>query len=177
MIKLGIIGFSKGNGHPYSFSAIFNGYNDHYFKKVKYKKIYNYLKIQKKKNFIGNIAKVTYAWSSNYKETILLSKACKIKYPIKNYKSMIGKVNGVIIAKDNWTDNKKIAEFFLKKKVPIFLDKPLTLSRTDLRFYKKFYDKKLLISCSGLRFSKELLEAKKKIKKNRKNKICYWQYH
>ena len=27
MIKLGIIGTSQGNGHPYSYSAIFNGYN------------------------------------------------------------------------------------------------------------------------------------------------------
>ena len=27
MIKLGIIGFSKNNGHPYSFSAIINGYD------------------------------------------------------------------------------------------------------------------------------------------------------
>jgi hypothetical protein len=26
-IKLGIIGASKGNGHPYSWSAIFNGYD------------------------------------------------------------------------------------------------------------------------------------------------------
>ena len=26
-IKLGIIGMSDGNGHPYSWSAIFNGYN------------------------------------------------------------------------------------------------------------------------------------------------------
>jgi hypothetical protein len=29
-LKLGIIGMSEGNGHPYSWSAIINGYNmDH----------------------------------------------------------------------------------------------------------------------------------------------------
>ena len=28
MIKIGIIGTSEGNGHPYSFSAIINGYDD-----------------------------------------------------------------------------------------------------------------------------------------------------
>ncbi len=165
MIKLGIIGFSKGNGHPYSYSAIFNGYDDKNFKNVKYNNIHKYLKIQNKKNFIGDLAKVTHAWSNNYKETILLSKACKIKYPLKNYKSMLGRVNGLIIAKDDWKNNRKIAEYFLKKNVPVFIDKPLTLSRSDLRFYKKFYDKKLLMSCSGLRFSKELLEAKGKLKK------------
>jgi len=26
MIKIGMIGLSEGNGHPYSFSAIINGY-------------------------------------------------------------------------------------------------------------------------------------------------------
>ena len=36
MIELGIIGFSKNNGHPYSFSAIVNGYNYKYFEKEGY---------------------------------------------------------------------------------------------------------------------------------------------
>ena len=26
-LKLGVIGLSEGNGHPYSWSAIFNGYD------------------------------------------------------------------------------------------------------------------------------------------------------
>ena len=28
-IKTGVIGISSGNGHPYSWSAIINGYNEH----------------------------------------------------------------------------------------------------------------------------------------------------
>ena len=51
MIKIGIIGFSKNNGHPYSFSAIINGYNKQYFKKVGYKFILEYLNKQPKKIF------------------------------------------------------------------------------------------------------------------------------
>ena len=51
MIKLGIIGFSKNNGHPYSFSAIVNGYHRKYFKKVGYKFILDYLEKQSKKIF------------------------------------------------------------------------------------------------------------------------------
>ena len=26
-IKIGILGYTEGNGHPYSWSAMFNGYN------------------------------------------------------------------------------------------------------------------------------------------------------
>ena len=29
-INLGLIGISEGNGHPYSWSAIINGYNEAY---------------------------------------------------------------------------------------------------------------------------------------------------
>jgi len=28
MLKFGVIGMNEGNGHPYSFSAIFNGYDE-----------------------------------------------------------------------------------------------------------------------------------------------------
>ena len=30
-LRLGVLGFSPGNGHPYSFSAIVNGYDDEAF--------------------------------------------------------------------------------------------------------------------------------------------------
>ena len=39
-LKIGIIGSSDGNGHPYSWSAIFNGYNK------KLWKIVNFLQFQ-----------------------------------------------------------------------------------------------------------------------------------
>ena len=52
MIKIGIIGFSKNNGHPYSFSAIINGYSKHHFKKIGYKFILEYLNKQPKRNFL-----------------------------------------------------------------------------------------------------------------------------
>ena len=50
MIKAGIIGlYDKGNGHPFSFSSIINGYSEKGYKKSKYLNILNYLKKKKKK--------------------------------------------------------------------------------------------------------------------------------
>ena len=50
MIKLGIIGYSKLNGHPYSFSGIINGINKYYFKNyANWPFIYEYLIKNKKK--------------------------------------------------------------------------------------------------------------------------------
>ena len=164
MIKLGIIGFSKNNGHPYSFSAIINGYNEKNFKKVGYPQILNYLKKQNKNNFFIKGLKITHAWSQDFKKTKLLCNACKIEKPLKDLKDMIGSVDGVIIARDDWRSHKKIASIFLEKKIPVFIDKPLTLSINELKYFKKFADQKLLMSCSALRFSNELKLAKTKIK-------------
>ena len=40
--------FSKNNGHPYSFSAIVNGFNELHFRKVGYPQILSYLKKRKR---------------------------------------------------------------------------------------------------------------------------------
>ena len=73
------------------------------------------------------------------------------------------KVNGVIIARDDL--HYPISKFFLKKKIPVFIDKPLTSKSKELDFYKKYLKNGLLMSTSGLRFSKEVDFLKKKIKK------------
>ena len=46
-LKIGIIGSSDGNGHPYSWSAIFNGYNKKIMEDCEFPAISNYLNKQK----------------------------------------------------------------------------------------------------------------------------------
>ena len=41
ILKIGMIGYNEGNGHPYSYSAIFNGYNRITKKFLSYNKILN----------------------------------------------------------------------------------------------------------------------------------------
>ncbi len=171
MIKLGIIGFSKNNGHPYSFSAIVNGFNEVYFKKVGYPQILSYLKKKKKKEFFIKNLKITHAWSEDFKKTKLLCNACKIPNPLKNLNEMIGNVDGVVIARDDWRSHKKLASIFLENKIPVFIDKPLTLSIKELKYFKKFADQKLLMSCSALRFSNELKNIQHKIKNKKSIKL------
>ena len=50
--KVGIIGFSEANGHPYSFSSIINGYNEKNYQKSNWKLILNYLKKQPEKTLV-----------------------------------------------------------------------------------------------------------------------------
>ena len=115
MIKLGIIGLkNRDNGHPFSFSAIINGYNEKYFKRSNYKHILNYLKKKQKKNFGIKDEKITHAWTQNILLIKTLCKSCNIDNAVKNYKEMIGNVNGVIIARDDL--HYSISKHFLKKK-------------------------------------------------------------
>ena len=66
-MNIGIIGYSKYNGHPYSFSALINGIcktNYHY---CQYKYIKKYLKNYSKQKVFSNIY-VTNIWCSNIRE-------------------------------------------------------------------------------------------------------------
>ena len=102
MIKTGIIGlFDKGNGHPFSFSSIINGYSEKGYKKSKYLNILRYLKRKKSTDFKIKNVKITHAWTQNPKITQILCKASKIKYPVKNYIDMIDKIDALIIARDD----------------------------------------------------------------------------
>ena len=50
-LNLGILGISRGNGHPYSWSSIINGCNETELKKCPYEIIIKYLK-RIKENFL-----------------------------------------------------------------------------------------------------------------------------
>ena len=51
------------------------------------------------------------------------------------------------------------------RKIPVFIDKPLSTKETELNFFKKYMYQGLLMSSSGFRFSDETKILKKEIKK------------
>tara|TARA_B100001093_G_scaffold419672_1_gene411299 strand:- start:1547 stop:2425 length:879 start_codon:yes stop_codon:yes gene_type:complete len=164
VIKVGIIGLhNKDNGHPFSFSAIINGYNKKNFKSSPYKVILDYLEKRKKNEFGIRGVKITHAWTQNSKLTKILCKSCNIKYPLKNYEDMLDEIDAVIIARDNF--HYKIAKKFLKKGIPTFIDKPLSLNKKELKKFSPYLKSAKLMSSSGLRYSPEVFKLKKSIKK------------
>ena len=162
MIKVGIIGLSKGNGHPFSFSAIINGYNKSELYKSGWIVIYDYLQGQKKDNFGIKDVKVTHAWTQDKKITQQLCNACLIENCCSDLKQMFNKVDALIIARDDWKSHFEYSIPFLERNIPVFIDKPLTINIDELKIYKKYILKNKLMSCSGFRFSTELDEIRKK---------------
>ena len=62
-LKLGIIGMSEGNGHPYSWSSIFNGYNAAHMQECPFAAIPEYLSKQKfPEDSLAHLGEVTHVW-------------------------------------------------------------------------------------------------------------------
>jgi hypothetical protein len=163
MIKIGMIGISEGNGHPYSFSAIINGFDDEYMRKSGWNNIYNYLKEKDISDFGIDNAKVTHVWTQDKKESEKIAKASKIENIVENYEEMVDKVDALIIARDDYKLHKKLAKLFLEAGKYVFIDKPLSLNIDDLKYFKPFLQSNKLMSCSGIRYAPELDKIKRDI--------------
>lgn len=165
VMRVGMIGFSEGNGHPYSFSAIVNGYDKAAFDLSGWEVISGYLQKREKTEFGFKGVKVTHAWSECRESTEQLCLACNIEVACDNVTDMLGVVDAVIIARDDWPNHFDLALPFLKNGCYVFVDKPLTLDDEELRRFEDFLYNKRLMSCSGFRFSTEINLIKPELKK------------
>ena len=171
-LNIGIIGSNEGNGHPISFSSIFNGYNKKYLSKFcKFELINQYLpKFHKnKKSNIIQGAKVNYIWTQSKINSYQISKITNIENICNSLEEMSKKVDAVILARDDIENHLEMAEIFLKKKIPIFIDKLIVPDRLSLKKFKKISKNRLYMSCSSARYTseiKKISKIKSKIKKD-----------
>lgn len=156
MVKVGMIGLSEGNGHPFSFSAILNGYEQEFFANAGWPGILNYLNKRDKSEIATLDARVTHLWTQDSDISSRLAAACLIENIVDEYVDMIGKIDALIIARDDYEEHYSMAIPFLEKGIPVFIDKPLTLSLEELVVFKPYIESGLLMSCSGFRFCQEL---------------------
>ena len=126
--KLGIIGMSPGNGHPYSWSAICNGYNKEAIEKCGFPAISRYL-CEKNfpSDFIDN-AFVTHVWTQDYSRSCHIALASNIRNVVTDFRDLIGEVDAILLARDDSENHLYYARPFLEAGMPIYIDKPLALS-------------------------------------------------
>lgn len=156
-LKLGIIGLSEGNGHPYSWSAIFNGYNKEYMQDCPFPVIPDYLSKQSFPQDCIKGAKVTHIWTQDRAVSEHVAKASNIDYVVENYEDMIGQVDAILLARDDPKNHYEMAKPFIEAGLPIYIDKPLS---TSLSVAQEIYNLEKyagqIFSCSGLSYAKEL---------------------
>jgi predicted dehydrogenase len=155
-LKLGVIGISPGNGHPYSWSAIFNGYDPVHMEACNFPVIPRYLEKQSFPQDAIAEANVTHLWAQDKKIASHVAKASLIGTVVDNFTDMIGKVDGILLARDDAETHYEFAAPFLDAGMPIYVDKPLALSVVEA---KRLLDRQQypgqLFSCSALRYAKE----------------------
>lgn len=161
-LNVGMIGFSEGNGHPFSFSAIINGYSGEGMAASGWSGIHDYLRRRDASEFGGLGMRVTHAWSPDPAETAKLVRACNIDNCLSGPEpsGMLGEVDAVIVARDDHASHAALARPFLEAGVKVFVDKPLTLDAADLREFAPYLREGALMSCSGMRYARELDEAR-----------------
>lgn len=162
--NLGIIGLSPGNGHPYSWSAIFNGYNKEKMAKCPFPTIPEYLGEQDPDTMCIEDANVTHIWTQEKKISKDIAEASLIENVVENITDLIGKVDAVILARDDGENHLKMAKPFIEKGVPILIDKPLTDNAEDLKEFIRYYEEgRPIMSCSSMRYADSILKLKGKL--------------
>jgi predicted dehydrogenase len=161
MVKsIGIIGLSEGNGHPFSYGSIINGYSPEGLAASGWPGIYAYVRRRHASEFGLDGWTVTHAWTQDPESTKKLCAACRIPHGVSDYHEFLDKVNAVIIARDDFETHFQIALPFLEAGLPVFVDKPLSVDVTELRAFKPYLVSGQLMSCSGMRYARELDEPR-----------------
>ena len=136
-IKLGIIGASPGNGHPYSWSAIFNGYDNKKMKECGYPAIPEYLSKENWPEARLRSAKITSIWTQDRITSEHIANSSYINHISSSLEELEERVDGVLLARDDAENHIKFARPFLSSGKPIYIDKPIALSVHELN---RLYD-------------------------------------
>ena len=156
-LRLGVIGSSEGNGHPYSWSAIFNGYDSAEMENCGYPVIPRYLEKQNWPTSQIGGAEVTAVWTQDIALSRHIAKAAKIEQVVSCYADMIGQVDAILLARDDAHNHLRFAEPFLTAGLPIYIDKPIALSIDELnQLYALEQYPGQIFTCSALRYSEQL---------------------
>lgn len=157
-IRLGVIGLSPGNGHPYSWSAICNGYDREAMEHCGFPVIPRYLEERSFPTDQISGVQVTHVWAQHVEQAVAIAKAALIPNVVDHYTDMIGQVDAILLARDDAENHLEMSRPFLQAGLPIYVDKPLALSRreADEMLNLQRYEGQLF-SCSALKYAPELI--------------------
>jgi len=94
-----------------------------------------------------------------------IAKTAGIAHVATEMTDMIGKVDGILLLRDDPENHRKMAQPFIDAGVPIFVDKPLCSTTEDLGYFKDEISKgKFIMSCSSMRYAGECRAVKTEIK-------------
>jgi len=152
-----MLGMIPGNGHPYSWSAIINGYDRAAMAGCPYAGIPVYLGAQPHESVRVPGVQVTHLWTDNPAEATSVAKASLIPHVVARPEDVIGHVDAVLVSTDDGTDHVRRARPFVEAGLPVFVDKPLASTLEELRTFITWEKAGArILSSSGMRYAPEL---------------------
>lgn len=156
-LRLAMLGMIEGNGHPYSWSAIINGYDPEAMAACPFPVIPKYLGAQPHESVRLPGGNVTHLWTDQPEAAADVARASLIPHIVSRPEDVIGEVDAVLISTDDGFDHVRRARPFVEAGLPVFIDKPLATSLEDLRTFVEWERAGArLLSSSSLRFAPEL---------------------
>jgi predicted dehydrogenase len=163
-IRIAMVGMVEENAHPYSWSAIFNGFDDEAMAECPAPVVPQYLKAEPQENIGIAGARVTHIWCDHPEAARHVAKASLIPHVVDRPEDVIGKVDAVIIPTDIGSEHLERARPFIEAGLPVFVDKPLTDREEHLRQFVKWQSEgKAILSSSVLRYGKEYADCRERI--------------
>lgn len=157
-IKLAMLGMVDGNGHPYSWSAMFNGYDPETMAGCPYPTIPNYLGKEPKATLRIPHARVTHVWTDNPADARHVAQCALIPNVVADPRDVIGEVDAVCIATDKGHEHVERCRPFVEAGLPVFVDKPLVDNVADLRTFTQWVEQgAAIMSSSCMRYNKEFM--------------------
>lgn len=156
-IRLGVIGMTEGNGHPYSWSAIINGYErERMTRECPFAGIPVYLNAKPSEAFGIDGVRVTHVCCNERKDAEHVSALSLVPHVVDSPEAMINAVDAVLIATDIGSEHVERARPFVEAGIPVFIDKPLCDNATDLAIFESWVaEGAAILSSSSTRFATE----------------------
>ena len=164
MLSLGLVGYSEGNGHPYSFPAIINGFETKLLMSLNYDAIKAYLT-----PFCGQVPhsygmRVTEVWSPKSSTAKDIARFARIPRVVPDYRGFSKDLDAVLVLCDVSEIRSETIDHLLSQNIMVFVDKPLSLKATELDGWRGAITNGQLFSWSMFRYAPFLKEVKNLIK-------------
>lgn len=155
-LRLAMLGMVDGNGHPYSWSAIFNGFDAKAMAQCPYAVIAQYLDREPKESLQIAGARVTHIWTDDPADAESVSRASLVPHVVARPEDVIGQVDAVLVATDIGSEHVARCRPFVEAGIPVFVDKPMVDNEADLLTFVKWVEEgRPILSSSCMRYAKE----------------------
>lgn len=180
MLNFGIVGMNPGNGHPYSFTAVFNGFDPAALERCDFPIIRQYLTQHHcNREFIPG-AKVSHVWTQDRELSEKIAAVSRIPVIADSLEQLVEETDGIIFARDDIWNHFEMARFIFRTGKPVYMDKLLCATPEELRIWSKEIPSDYpLMTASSFRFAPLVKEAAAKISRQKPLMIhgvspCIW---